>query len=295
MTENYPVKNVHYKGFATDSIRWESFIPRDDDIFICTPYKCGTTWSQAICASLIFRDPDHGKKPAMISPWVDSHLMSIEAMNQMLDNQTHRRFFKTHTPLDGIDYYPSCTYIAVYRDPRDTYFSLRNHIENMNMDVPTTWMSEDVGESFRKWAAEPNVVGAAELFTLAELVHHYRSFRKFSDLANVHFFHYSELKVDLNGQMQRLAQILDVSIESELMSSLVEAAEFESMKKKAEQYVPASGMEIWKDEGRFFHKGTSGQWLELSEEDLEFYYRCMGELVVSEDLAWLQGGTGLDK
>ena len=95
--------------------------------------------------------------------------------------------------------------------------------------------------------------------------------------------------------MQRLAQILDVSIESELMSSLVEAAEFESMKKKAEQYVPASGMEIWKDEGRFFHKGTSGQWLELSEENLEFYGRCIGELVAPEDLAWLEGGAGLDK
>ena len=36
-----------------------------------------------------------------------------------LDAQTHRRFIKTHTPLDGLPHDPRVTYIGVGRDPRD--------------------------------------------------------------------------------------------------------------------------------------------------------------------------------
>ena len=224
-----PKRTQHYNGFATDSSRWDDFIHRHDDIFVCTPCKCGTTWTQALCALLIFKDPKHQKKPAMISPWVDAHLMPLESMNAMLASQNHRRFMKTHTPIDGINYYSASTYIAVYRDPRDVYFSLRNHIQNMNMDVQSEWLQEDVSESFRKWSVAPNVVGASELFTLSEMVHHYKSFLDFKHLPNIHFFHFSELKRDLLGQMQRLAGVLNIEIDADLLEQLALAAGFETV------------------------------------------------------------------
>jgi aryl sulfotransferase len=37
-----------------DSARREGFELRPDDIVISTPPKCGTTWTQMICALLIF-------------------------------------------------------------------------------------------------------------------------------------------------------------------------------------------------------------------------------------------------
>ena len=61
---HFPKRNQRYVGFATDSSRWDHFTSRDDDIFICAPCKCGTTWTQAICALLIFKDPEHKKQPA---------------------------------------------------------------------------------------------------------------------------------------------------------------------------------------------------------------------------------------
>ena len=120
---------------------------------------------------------------------------------------------KTHTPIDGINYYPASTYIAVYRDPRDVYFSLRNHIQNMNMDVQSEWLEEDASESFRKWSVAPHVAGASELFTLSEMVYHYKSFLNFKHLPNIHFFHFSDFKRDLAGQMQRMAEILKIEVE----------------------------------------------------------------------------------
>jgi hypothetical protein len=47
--------------------------------------------------------------------------------------QTHRRFIKTHTPLDGIPNDPTVTYICVGRDPRDVALSMDHHIDNMDV------------------------------------------------------------------------------------------------------------------------------------------------------------------
>ncbi|MBC10154.1 MAG: hypothetical protein CMQ39_08330 [Gammaproteobacteria bacterium] len=291
--EHFPQRTQRYIGFATDSLRWDHFSARDDDIFICTPYKCGTTWTQALCALLIFKDPDHQKKPAMISPWIDSHLMPVEAMNAMLAAQNHRRFIKTHTPIDGINYSPDSTYILVYRDPRDVYFSLRNHIENMNMEVQSEWLTDDLSESFRNWSLAPNVVGASELFTLSEMVHHYNSFQRFKHLPNIHFFHFSDFKQDLLGQMQRLAGIFDIEIEMDLMARLSISAHFSSMRENASQFVPASGMQVWKSEKRFFNRGDKYQLTDLSPADLEIYNNSISQSLEQEQIEWLETGYGI--
>ena len=43
---------VRYHSFLTDSARWDGFEFRTGDIIISTPAKCGTTWTQMICARL---------------------------------------------------------------------------------------------------------------------------------------------------------------------------------------------------------------------------------------------------
>jgi hypothetical protein len=43
---------VRYQTMVFDSGRWDGFELRDDDIVICTPPKCGTTWTQMICERL---------------------------------------------------------------------------------------------------------------------------------------------------------------------------------------------------------------------------------------------------
>jgi hypothetical protein len=71
------------------------------DIVISTPKKCGTTWTQMLCALLIF-DGAHFPKPLeQLSPWLDMRNRPIEDVRAALARQTHRRFIKTHTPLDG--------------------------------------------------------------------------------------------------------------------------------------------------------------------------------------------------
>jgi hypothetical protein len=90
-----------YRSFVADSARWKGFAFRPGDIAISTPPKCGTTWTQMLCALLAFDTADLPRPLAEISPWLDMQTRSLDSVVADLQAQTHRRFIKTHTPLDG--------------------------------------------------------------------------------------------------------------------------------------------------------------------------------------------------
>ena len=55
-------------------------------------------------------------------------------MVALLEAQEHRRFIKTHTPLDGLPEHPLVTYICVGCDPRDVMRSWENHVANADIE-----------------------------------------------------------------------------------------------------------------------------------------------------------------
>ena len=287
-----PQRTTTYLGRRTDSRRWDQFKPRADDVFICTPPKCGTTWTQAICAMLIFGRADFDNKIGDVSPWLDANMVSIEACLQTLDAQTHRRFIKTHTPLDGISHFASSQYLMVYRDPRDAYFSMRNHHNNA-LDAPQlAQMAADPRAGFRAWLDTPFEPGVGEQRSLAAFVHHYASFRRFRERANFHFFHYADHKRDLRGSFTRIAGILGIELPSATLDELSTAASFDNMKAKSATYAPGVGLGIWKDDTAFFNKGQNAQWRDvLGSSELDHYAHRIGQLLPAEDIAWLENGS----
>lgn len=293
MNLEHPQRTIRYDSPITEAARWDHYTPRDGDIFICTPPKCGTTWTQAICALLIFGTPDLDVKPGVISPWFDATHHPVEEVMAMLDAQTHRRFIKTHTPLDGIPYFPQCQYLAVYRDPRDAYFSMRNHALNQASGKNAHRATKDIGAGFRHWAERPYIEGERDNFSLANLVHHFETYRQFEHLPNMHLMHYSDMRRDLGAEMLHCAAYLGIEVTADKIEALAAAADFESMKRKADQFVPGAGQNRWKDESRFFNKGANRQWQDdLSVDDLGVYDTRIRELLSESDRVWLEDGSG---
>jgi Sulfotransferase domain len=50
------------------------------------------------------------------------------------EGQTHRRFPKTHLPIDGLPIYSEVQYIHVARDGRDAALSMHNHFTGFSKE-----------------------------------------------------------------------------------------------------------------------------------------------------------------
>lgn len=296
-----------YRTFVFDSSRWDGFTFRDDDIVISTPAKCGTTWMQMLCALLIFGTSDLPAPLAQLSPWLDMQTRPLADVLLALEQQQHRRFVKTHTPLDGLPFDRRVTYLHVARDPRDVALSWDNHMANMDLDRFIGTRIEAVGgddlaelgvtgpppappddpiERFWRWME--GETASAEVSGLEGLVHHVDTFWQRRDEPNVHLFHYRDLRADLAGQMRRLAAVLGVD---EPGADLVAAATFEQMKSRADELIPNSDTPFWRDNGKFFDRARSGAWRAMLDDDgLRRYDKLLGALASQDLAAWLHAG-----
>ena len=121
-----PKKTRELQTLHLDSTIWNEFKFRDGDIIISTYGKSGTTWMQQIIAQMLFAGDTEMDTQAM-SPWVDYVIPPKEVKLAALEAQTHRRFVKTHLPVDAVVYSPKAKYIYIGRDGRDVLWSFYNH------------------------------------------------------------------------------------------------------------------------------------------------------------------------
>ena len=127
----WPQKTRELHNHHFDSTIWNDFHFRDDDIVIATYAKSGTTWVQQIVAQLIFGgDPE--LPVAEMSPWLDLRVPPKEIKLPLVEAQTHRRFIKTHLPVDALVFSPKAKYLYIGRDGRDVVWSMYNHHANAN-------------------------------------------------------------------------------------------------------------------------------------------------------------------
>jgi aryl sulfotransferase len=294
-----------YHNLVFDSARWADFAFRDDDIIISTPPKCGTTWTQMLCALLVFDATTFDRPLARISPWLDMLTRPLDSVVADLEAQTHRRFIKTHTPLDGLPFDERVTYLCVGRDPRDVALSWDHHFSNVDIEAlinmraeavglddleglePPSPPAEDPKERFFQWVDGGDGVSAG----LDGTLHHVQTFWDRRDAPNIALFHYSDLSRDLPGQLARLAEVLSIDLPPERIEELAAAATFDRMKNCATALAPNSDQGLWVSTESFFHRGGSGHWQALlDDEDLARYEARLHELAPADLAAWVQDG-----
>ena len=112
--------------------RWADFPFRQGDIVISAPPRSGTTWTQMLCALLIFQTPDLPAPLPELSQLLEAAGESRDEVYDRLARQEHRRFIKAHLPLSEIPIDSRVTYIAVARHPLDTVISLYHHREEIH-------------------------------------------------------------------------------------------------------------------------------------------------------------------
>jgi aryl sulfotransferase len=108
----------------------DDFKFRPDDVVIATYGKSGTTWTQQILCQLVYNGAE-GIDVSHLSPWVDLRVIPPEAIAG-LEHISHRRFVKTHLPVDAVVFSRQAKYLYIGRDGRDAIWSMYNHHANAN-------------------------------------------------------------------------------------------------------------------------------------------------------------------
>ncbi len=309
-----------YRGHDADNARWEGVELREGDVVISSPSKSGTTWTQLLCALLIFDGPDFPAPLSDTSMWIDMRTTPVEEVRRVLAAQTHRRFVKTHTPLDGLPLDPRVTYLCVGRDPRDVAVSLSHHRANMDRDRLTELLDRtrraeaqatgrdhepgdppavdrpdptgtgSGGVDLDRWIDAPAPEGGTGE-PLAAVLHHHEVAWSMRHRPGVVLLHFADYVHDLPAELRRLAARLGIPIDGPRSEALAAEATLERARERAGHLAPNATQRLWRDPVRFFRSGRVGEWRErFSPEQLDRYRSRVADLVGPDVSAWVHGG-----
>ena len=294
-TVPWPAKARDIHNHHMNSTVWDAFRFRGDDIVIATYAKSGTTWTQQIVSQLVFNGAE-GIDVHAISPWVDLRVMPPEAL-AALDGLPHRRFMKTHLPVDALVFSPQAKYIYIGRDGRDALWSFYNHHASANdlwydllnntpgrVGPPIDPPLSSIVDYYRRWMDQDG-------YPLWSFWENVRSWWAVRDLPNVKLVHFNDLKADLARSIRGIAAFLDIDVDEARFADILEHCSFDYMKANADHVAPLGGAVFTGGGKTFINKGTNGRWRDvLTNADCEAYCaRARAEL--GDDCAlWLAGG-----
>jgi len=296
MTVIWPQKTSEMHNQHIDSTVWNDFKFRDDDIIISTYAKSGTTWMQQIISQLLFNGDTEIDTQAM-SPWIDFRVPPKEVKLPAVEAQTHRRFVKTHLPVEALVYSPKARYIYIGRDGRDVLWSLYNHHASGNeamynalnnspglVGPPLERPTADIREYWHTWLDKDG-------FPYWSFWENVRSWWAIRNLPNIILVHFDVLKRRMPEEMRRIAAFLGIPIDESKWDLIVEHCTFDWMREHGEKIVPLGGA-VWVDGVKsFMNKGTNGRWKETltAEESAEYEAKALAELG-PECAHWLATG-----
>lgn len=291
-----PSKTRELHNHHMDSTIWNDFVFREDDIVIATYGKSGTTWVQQIVGQLIFEGAA-GVPVAEISPWLDLRVPPKHVKLPLVEQQTHRRFLKTHLPVDALVFSPTVKYLYVARDGRDVVWSLYNHHARANahwyeaLNETPGLVGPPIGkppESIRRYFLDWLDRDGYPFWSFWENVSSWWNIRA---LPNVMHLHFASLKRDMPGEIRRIAAFLEIDVDELHWPPILDHCSFDYMKAHASGVAPLGGA-LWEGGAEtFIHSGTNSRWRDVLTEDDNARYEAMARAKLGDACAhWLATG-----
>lgn len=247
--------------------------PRNDDVFIATYPKSGTTWLQHI-GYLIFHDGV--PPPSVLEFFKTTPFLEMFGAEDAV-RMKRPGLIKTHLPYWLVPKSPEAKYVCVFRNPKDACVSYYYHTKGFAGYDFADGKFEDY---FDIYVEGENDFG--------EYFDHVLSWYAHRHDPNFLFLHYEELKADPGPQILKLASFLGkkyhrtlvekpevlervikfTSIEYMKANTAVEMKKFMSEPLSSEEDI-CPGLRAYHENGRkyprmtgFFRKGVVGGWKE---------------------------------
>jgi aryl sulfotransferase len=262
---------------------------------------------QRIVGMLVFQTAE--PMPIMqISPWIDRRFpQPIEAVVAQIEAQKHRRFLKSHLPLDGLPFYDDVKYIHIARDGRDACMSFHHHctsftdqmmgelnrsgLEDDAIGRPYPAIQVDPGQFFHQWVTKGEVSSHEDGSPNMSFLQFQKTWWEARNRPNVLMVHYNDLQSDLSTEMRRIADFLAISVAADLWPRVTAAASFEAMRRDGDALMSSTAA-IFKNGSRsFFFKGANGRWRGVAnKEDLALYEAKAAAMLPAACARWAATG-----
>ncbi|KAI1303663.1 Amine sulfotransferase [Halotydeus destructor] len=228
-----PSNGLLYQAFA--------YQPRDDDVFVATFPKCGTTWVQQIC-TLLFNNGTTGSSDTVgetinnLSPIVDYEVPKVKVMKRP-------GIIKTHLDFLRAPWNPKAKYIVVIRNPKDVMISHFFYKKNFGLKMNVSVAVSDYTEYF-----------LTESSNYGNYFQWYLSWLPAFCRKNVLLVVYEEMIEDSRREIIKMANFLGVDYDEQLIDTVLEKSSKKYMKKQLDDSMPGQAG------GSFVRKGIVGDW-----------------------------------
>ncbi|XP_008204338.1 luciferin sulfotransferase [Nasonia vitripennis] len=271
-----------YKLYA-DQV--ENFEVYDDDVYVCSFQKSGTTWTQEM-VWLIANDLDFEKAKSPINarfPFLEFSGTIMTARAAMRDPNMEvpswvtksvdfcktfprPRFIKSHQPFNLLprqirtgEKKPKIIYVA--RNPKDVCISFYHHSKLLEGFCGTF---DDFCKLF-----------LGDKLVYAPYWNHVRGFWERKDQDNMLFLLFEDMKKDLPSVVRKTAQFLGKTLDDSQVQALCKHLSFESMKvnpalNRVTTIAWIRSLNLSKDdseENEFIRNGNVGQWKATMSEE----------------------------
>ncbi len=229
---------IEYKGVSgpSGSCSAETFAaaanytPKDNDVFVVTQMKCGTTWMQHVVYEVLMRGQGNlvetGTAMYAISPWIEGRKSVPMDQAPLVGSEPPSRIIKTHLPTSLCPYNERAKYVYVARHPVSCFASCIDFV-----DTNVGGMAPDI-PAFEKWYTSP------DLMWWGTWTDHVKGWwARAQSSPNVLFVYFEDMKRDLRAVVTRVADFLGVAPLSEAeLAAVVHKCGFAYMQEHQEMF-----------------------------------------------------------
>ncbi len=252
------------KTYERYAERLSKFEIRDDDVFVLTWPKNGTTWTQELVWSLLNYDNIDNAKTISLHqrvPYFEGNIimefLGLETDEDILETKFQcmksPRIFKSHLPFSLLPpkVLDRCKVVACLRNPKDTLVSYYKYM----IRHPTDLLSGDLDTYFDLFM-EDLIVYAP----FWDLVLDRWNKREHPNMCLLFF---EDMKRDFAGNIRKVAEFLQKDISDSVVDDLVDRLSFKKLKEESEVKKEGSV-----DFPHVYRKGEVGDWKNHFTEEM---------------------------